>query len=196
MNINRKDSFTTTTWSGGTTTELRIMPEDALYSERKFDFRVSTATVEPGESKFTPLPGVDRHLMVLSGKILLKHMGHQEILLDAFDQNHFDGGITTVSFSEGPVVDFNLMLKSPFKGRLNYYPCESELLIEGQPSPGQCETRYRDFYCVNGPVEMAVGNRSLRLFSGDYLQLQQTEIANEVAVMGCGNIVEISVWSE
>lgn len=196
MNINRRDSFITTNWSGGTTTELRIMPEGALYSERQFDFRVSTATVDPGESRFTALPGVDRHLMILDGKIILRHAGMQDVFLEQFEQNQFDGGMTTVSFSQDEVVDFNLMLRAPYKGGLTYHRCDSELQIQGLKIEIDETSRYRDLYCVNGPVEMVIGNRSLRLFSGDYLQLQQREVCHDIAIMGKGDVIEINVWSE
>ena len=39
-------------WSGGRTTEIYIAPEGALYAERNFLFRISTAEVELEESDF------------------------------------------------------------------------------------------------------------------------------------------------
>ncbi len=49
------------TWSGGTTTELFIYPEVAEYSERNFDFRISTATVEVEESNFYSTTRLQAH---------------------------------------------------------------------------------------------------------------------------------------
>ena len=36
----------TTTWSGGTTTQLAIAPEGAVYADRDFLWRLSSAKVE------------------------------------------------------------------------------------------------------------------------------------------------------
>ena len=52
-------------WSGGTTTQLAISPANALYADREFLWRVSSAVVELPESDFTPLPDYDRILMIL-----------------------------------------------------------------------------------------------------------------------------------
>ena len=52
--------FVTSTWSGGTTTQLAIAPEGAVYAERSFLWRVSSATVELETSDFTPLPDYNR----------------------------------------------------------------------------------------------------------------------------------------
>ena len=66
-----KEEQTTIRWSGGLSTELYIFPEDSEYVERNFKYRLSTATVEIEQSVFTPLPGVDRTLMVLEGEMKL-----------------------------------------------------------------------------------------------------------------------------
>jgi environmental stress-induced protein Ves len=33
-------------WSGGTTTQLYLQPEDSVFSDRNFDLRISTAKIE------------------------------------------------------------------------------------------------------------------------------------------------------
>lgn len=53
-----KEQQKTSTWSGGTTTQLAIYPEDADYGKRNFTWRLSSATVEAEESVFTSLPGI------------------------------------------------------------------------------------------------------------------------------------------
>ena len=50
----------TTQWSGGATTQLAIAPKGAVYADRDFLWRLSSATVELDESDFTPLPAYDR----------------------------------------------------------------------------------------------------------------------------------------
>ena len=64
-----KTEYVTTSWSGGTTTQLAISPEGAVYADRDFLWRLSSATVELERSDFTPLPDYNRFLAVLDGKI-------------------------------------------------------------------------------------------------------------------------------
>lgn len=105
--IIRKDEQEVSSWSGGTTTQLYIYPEGALYSERDFMFRLSSATVDVEESVFTKLPGIDRKIMILEGELKLIHENRYEKYLRQFDMDSFKGDWVTRSF--GKVVDFNLM---------------------------------------------------------------------------------------
>ena len=41
-----REDYATTNWSGGTTTQLSIAPEGAVYADRDFLWRRSSATVE------------------------------------------------------------------------------------------------------------------------------------------------------
>jgi len=193
MNILRKDTFKKTTWSGGTTTELIIAPENADYSKRKFDFRVSSATVELTESDFTLLPGVKRHLMILEGEMKLVHKGQYEKQLGAFEQDTFMGDFRTRSISAGPVIDFNLMLQGTLEGRLIHHPCDGTTVIRWDKVNETIDAR--DVYCAKGRLELTVGNHSIILFEGDYLQLQQFEQLKDLEIKGVGHLVEVNVWS-
>lgn len=110
-NLSEND-FSVTGWSGGTTTELAIEPENADYRDREFLWRVSSATVDLEESVFTSLPDYDRVIMTLDGIMELSHNGEEWIRLSEFRPHSFDGAYRTVS--RGKVRDFNLMLR---KGR-------------------------------------------------------------------------------
>jgi environmental stress-induced protein Ves len=107
----------TSQWAGGTTTELCIYPEGAVYANRDFDFRISSAVVDMESSIFTLLPGYERHLMVLSGKTRLEHKNHHSITLSPFEQDIFMGDWETESF--GKCIDFNLMLNDKYTGSIN-----------------------------------------------------------------------------
>lgn len=109
----------TINWSGGTSTELFIYPHDADFQERKFLFRISTATVAVEESTFTRFENVTRTLMVLKGKLELKHEGHHSLELNAFDQDTFQGHWNTSS--KGKVTDFNLMCKEGSSGTMKHH---------------------------------------------------------------------------
>lgn len=103
-------------WQGGTTTEIYISPKNALYANRDFDFRISSAEVLLPESDFTSLDGYMRHIMLLDGEMKLKHKGFHSVTLDVFGQDYFDGSWQTKSY--GRCTDFNLMLKQGFLGKL------------------------------------------------------------------------------
>ena len=102
--------FRSSTWSGGTTTELYLYPEHGSYAARDFLFRISSATVDLEESDFTPLPGVERYITPLRGSFTLTHPGMPPVVLPALATPYgFSGGIAT--HCVGKATDFNLMLK-------------------------------------------------------------------------------------
>ena len=96
-----------TNWSGGKTTELYLYPADGSYAERRFAFRISSATVDLPESRFTPLPGVTRYLTPLTGGFYLKRNGawtflpHGSVLCFSGDED---------VLCRGSGRDLNLML--------------------------------------------------------------------------------------
>ena len=121
MTIIKKSTLITTTWAGGTTTQLAIGPAGADYTTRNFGWRISTATVDLAESKFTPLPSVFRHLMVLSGNLTLQlsgPSGDEQVHLAPYKTYAFNGGDAITGLSPEPVIDFNLMTQDPYYGQM------------------------------------------------------------------------------
>ena len=114
MSVKKAEEFSTSNWSGGTTTQLYIYPEDGNYAERNFQARISSATVDVVKSEFTSLPNVKRYLMIFEGHLDLIHGVNTRVELEPYQVDEFDGGIPTVSY--GKVVDFNLMLKDGADG--------------------------------------------------------------------------------
>ena len=110
-----KNSFKTSAWSGGETTELYIYPENSKYQKRNFIFRVSSATVELEKTSFTPLQGIKRFISPIEGTLKLYHK-NQNIHLRPYMCFEFDGGLETKS--EGKARDFNLMLSKACSGYL------------------------------------------------------------------------------
>ncbi len=102
--------YKTSAWSGGTTTEIFIWPENASYARREFLFRISSATVELPESDFTPLQGVERWITPLQGSFTLTHPGTEPVLLPPLGPPYRFSG-ETPTHCEGRATDFNLMLK-------------------------------------------------------------------------------------
>lgn len=114
--IIRKNVINTGLWSGGSTSQLYMYPENGDYGTRNFQWRISTATVEVEKSNFTKLPGVNRILMILDGQLALEHRGHHKINLKPLEQDYFQGDWETTSF--GRVTDFNLMFKEGYSGKV------------------------------------------------------------------------------
>ena len=105
----RPADYTVSDWSGGRTVQLSIGPEGERYADRKFLWRISSATVELETSEFTALPDYERLIAPIRGEMILSHNGGEEILLRPFDVHRFDGADLTVS--KGKCTDFNLMLR-------------------------------------------------------------------------------------
>ena len=71
--IYKETDFITSKWTGGTTRQLAIFPQESKYLERNFVWRLSSATCDLEETTFSKLPDYDRVLMVLSGDVVLAH---------------------------------------------------------------------------------------------------------------------------
>ena len=99
----------TTTWSGGTTTQLAIAPEGAVYADRDFLWRLSSAKVELEHSDFTPLPDYNRLISVLHGELEMKIGDGARFGLEPFTLRSFDGGVPVESW--GMCTDYNLMVR-------------------------------------------------------------------------------------
>lgn len=103
------DQYIVSQWSGGTTTQVAIAPEGAIYAERDFLWRISSASVDLDESDFTALPDYHRWISTLKGGMTLSHEGGEKIVLAPYEVHEFDGGVDTHSW--GRCTDFNLMLR-------------------------------------------------------------------------------------
>lgn len=124
MLVKKAEDFITSKWSGGSTTELYIYPPQSVYREGNFKCRISSATVEVEKSDFTSLPGVKRYLSIFSGELKMIHGEKEEVILEPFEVDCFDGGVPTVSY--GKVVDFNLMLKNGAEGEMQAKEMQTE----------------------------------------------------------------------
>ena len=94
-------------WSGGKTEEWYLYPEDGSYAERRFLFRISSATVDLPESHFTPLPGVTRYLLPLCEGFYLRINGYWRFLSSG-SVLRFSGDDDVICRGRGR--DLNLML--------------------------------------------------------------------------------------
>lgn len=167
----RPADYVTTSWSGGETTQLTIAPDGAVYADRDFLWRVSSATVSVEESDFTPLPDYHRLISVLKGDMTLTHGGGETVTLHPGDVHAFEGGDDTHSW--GRCTDFNLMLR---RGH-------AEGAMEAV-SLAAAERRTIDLphdadelllYCAEGTIAADCKGRRLAMKMGDSLLIRGPE---------------------
>ena len=96
-------------WSGGETIQLHIEPE-GLSVKDNFDWRISVATVNKGESEFSDFSKYNRYLTILEGKMEINQEG-KLIEINELEELRFDGGIKTVGKCEANIMDFNIIWK-------------------------------------------------------------------------------------
>ncbi|WP_055667750.1 HutD family protein [Desnuesiella massiliensis] len=189
MKVIRKEELFTGKWSGGTTTELLIYPEDAKYSHRNFKWRISSAKVEIEESIFTHLPGIERVIMVLEGELELHHEGHHSIKIKEFQKDRFSGDWITKSY--GMVTDFNLMMSSGCRGELHSISLPAGQVKEIHTSNFN-EKDFSNitevFYCVGGVVDIFVkDNANIYLNKGDLLQITRESASTSTTLAFSNN---------
>jgi uncharacterized protein len=159
-----KKDLATTTWQGGTTTQLYIYPENSSYLERNFDFRLSTAKVESETSQFTSLPNIHRKLLVLEGSIIINHADQYSKKLDKFDLDTFEGNWKTSAI--GTCTDFNLMSTKNNDGGIEAFQLAMnyDLLISNGTN-----SKWLILYVYSGKISIEVDNSSIIIENGSVI---------------------------
>ena len=151
-----KAGYVTTSWSGGTTTQLAIAPEGAVYAGRDFLWRLSSAKVEVERSDFTPLPDYNRLISILDGQLEMKIGDGERCLLEPLQVCSFDGGTPVESW--GKCTDFNLMLrKGACEGTvqgLGLPPASGVAWAPPVPAPQSFSRLTLAIYCASGSVSI------------------------------------------
>jgi environmental stress-induced protein Ves len=139
-----------------------LYPFDGSYAERRFLIRISSATVDLPESRFTRLDGVTRYLTPLSEGFYLKR-GERWQFLPRGDVLCFSGEEDILCRGSGR--DLNLMLKGA-RGEMRILPigdhaltlhafiflyCPSETVVNGTvvPADGFVEITSAGFSTLN-----------------------------------------------
>ncbi len=146
--IIRPEDQITSSWSGGTTTELFIYPFDSEFAERNFDFRLSTATVESETSTFTPLMAFNRVLMVLEGQLELIHSDQYRVTLGKFEKDRFKGAWKTESI--GRCVDLNFIFRHDLAVEMTGYVTTENESIQLSFN----ENNWVFVYCITGTLNI------------------------------------------
>lgn len=106
------------TWKGGKTTQLCIVPENASLQERNFDLRISSATIDLERSEFSDFRGYRRYLMKLEGDITLL-IDNKSIIIKDDEAFEFMGDEKVISLSKEPSRDFNVIIKKDKKADIS-----------------------------------------------------------------------------
>ena len=175
IKVIKKEKLSISKWSGGTTTQLYIYPENELYENRNFKFRISSAKVDLEESTFTKLPNIKRKIMILDGKLKLVHENHHEITLEKFDQDTFYGDWNTKSY--GKVTDFNLMLNKNTDGIIEHINLENEKAID-HDNNDKYENWAEVFYIVKGKINISIDDECELLKNGDVAIIKNSDKLN------------------
>jgi uncharacterized protein len=136
MKIRKQAQFSVSNWSGGSTTQLAIFPENASLLARDFDWRISSAVVEVEESDFTLFEGYERILIHLSGNLEMTHQTPNGELLQkvsSFELARFSGDWLTKG--KGKVTDFNFIFKSEIHPKIDLFFEEEGTVIQFENCP-------------------------------------------------------------
>ena len=182
----KPDNYIVSTWSGGTTTQIGIAPQGAVYADRDFMWRVSSATVDLEVSDFTPLPDYDRLIATLEGEIDVTHNGGESIHLAPYCVHKFDGGWETRA--AGKCRDFNLMTrKGVCTGRMEAVTGPTSVTVGGKPHDTAI------LYCGMGEVCVQAEDQAVILKQGEALMLESEE-ETLLSVSGGGRLILTEAW--
>jgi uncharacterized protein len=151
-------------WSGGTTTQLAIYPQDSSYNQRNFLFRISTATLDSEQSEFTHLPEISREIMILEGILKIEHKDRYSKILKKFETDSFQGDWGTKGY--GKVRDFNLMTTRNFSGSLTGIVLGDDEFLEIVKT---VKGFFYGIYCIRGRLSIKENDEACELSEGDFV---------------------------
>lgn len=158
------NDYKTTAWSGGSTTELYLAPENGSYADRHFLIRISSATVEESPSEFTALPGITRMLVPLTNTLTLTHEDAPPVTLKPGEPHIFSGAVKTIS--EGTGTDFNIMTTGSLAPHAAWHNLKESELYSVLPEYNS----YTFFFIVSGDIKIkAAGNAPETYHPGDLM---------------------------
>lgn len=190
------ENYKMSKWSGGNTRELAIYPENAVYLDRDFIWRLSSADSDLDESSFTKLPDFDRILMVIEGEVVLAHGEERSVKLKAMEQDSFDGAVKTKCFGRLE-KDYNLIMRKGCSGRLEVIEAEDDakaVKISSRKSPDKDsmggENGSYGIFCLEGYAIVSVNGQS-EIVKADQQMVVNCRPDEEItlSVMGKGTCI-------
>ncbi|MBL0737289.1 HutD family protein [Flavobacterium sp. GN10] len=107
INLLPKKSSKASIWSGGLTYEYVIYPKTAIYADRDFAFRISSATIEQTPSEFTKFKGYYRYLVMLDNSLVVE-VNNEKKAYEKYEIMEFNSDDEVTSYTKG--TDFNWMV--------------------------------------------------------------------------------------
>ena len=191
--INKKEQQKESRWSGGTTLELAIFPEEAVYLDRDFLWRLSTANSDLEESSFTKLPDYDRILMVLEGDVVLAHGDQRSAHLGEGEQDQFDGAVKTRCYGK-LIRDYNLIYRKGCLGRMELKKLRDKAAaIDMSPEAVDSVCSY-GIFCLDGYTLVSCGEESQMVRPGEQAVIDFMEgVTDDIRIMGEGSCIVTEV---
>ncbi|MDO5689836.1 MAG: HutD family protein [Tissierellia bacterium] len=154
----------TTDWSGGTTSEILILPEGASASKRDFQLRISTATCELEESVFSDYSGFTRFIAPIDGTLDLSVNG-ESVHLQPFEVFRFRGSDKVIGHSQ--VRDYNLICLEELDHKLECHVISEGICIKWAGSGLLLQSFDGDFFYRYGEQEGRVRRLDALYLFGD-----------------------------
>lgn len=176
-------------WSGGTTTQIYIYPENSFYDNRDFLWRISSASLELDETEFTNLKGFERIIAVLEGEVILSYEGERITRLSQYQQDRFSGSIKTRSY--GKIKDFNLIYKDNCDAYLEIIELNDKIekLELNNHMTDDYEYESYIFYCIGEFAFININGIEYFIKNEDSLVIKEKILTPlTVGVMGNGKI--------
>jgi environmental stress-induced protein Ves len=146
-----KDTYKTTSWSGGKTDEIYTFPELATLEDDNYDYRISLATVEVEEASFTTLPEIERTLTVLEGDHSLSLNDKGFVSVPPYNPVTFSGADKTQS--KGKSLNFNFMKRTDLPHEVNVMQADQTERIVLLPNHNRSL-----LFVIDGKVETNQGD--------------------------------------
>jgi environmental stress-induced protein Ves len=176
--IIRKDKVKKSLWSGGTSSQLFISPDDADIASRDFIFRVSAATVNVEESLFTFFDNYDRIIMTTDKDFVLIHNDDDEVFLSKYEPHFFLGEDKTRS--KGKVNDYNLIMKRGVcRGDTMAMSLAKGSVVYPRKGNDKCDETLEIVYCAMGRLTFRFNDIREHLVRGDVLMINHGTMGNK-----------------
>lgn len=159
----RKSHHKTVQREHGKVEELYIFPEDAIYQDQNFSFRVAKSTGETEIGKFGYYPGFKRKLMLIDGELYLDHKGEHKITLGQYETDVSLGAWQTDTKGRGE--DLSILTAEDFCGKIEllHYNAQREFAND----------HFVSFYALEDGAKLYLKNDGKtykeELSAGDYI---------------------------
>lgn len=183
--IIKKEDFLTTKWAGGETTQLAIYPEDAIFSEKDFLWRVSSATFTSTESKFSDFSGYQRYILPLEGKLSLFHERLYNRELEKYEVEYFDGSWSTFSENTLDCRDYNFIVKNGSSAKMQILKTGDEHLLK--------DSEIVTIFSMNDFVVNLVDKEETRNIEGFSLFILETDKEETISISSASTPVIITI---